>query len=97
MSVLYNLHHNNTQGSLSKDISGRNTSTGSEAFSHYLDANKCALLSPYLFEYAPNLKLAPTSNKRPPPLHSPMSDIEEAAPENSLIDLSDNEIEIEIE
>ena len=26
-----------------------------------------------------------------------MSDIEEAAPENSLIDLSDNEIEIEIE
>ena len=26
-----------------------------------------------------------------------MSDIEEAAPENSLIDLSDNEIQIEIE
>ena len=30
----------------------------------------------------------------PPP---PMSDIEEAAPDYSLIDLSDNEIEIEIE
>ena len=91
MSVLYNLHHNNTQESLEKEISGRSTSTGSETFSHYLDANKCALLSPYLFE------LAPTSNRSPPPPYSPMSDIEEAAPENSLINLSDNEIEIEIE
>ena len=42
----------------------------------------------------------PASNKRPPPPHPPptMSDIEKAAPENSLIiDVSDNEMEIEIE
>ena len=45
-------------------------------------------------------KRRPASNKRPPPPHPPptMSDIEKAAPENSLnIDVSDNEMEIEIE
>ena len=42
----------------------------------------------------------PVPKKRPPPPHPPptMSDIEKAAPENSLnIDVSDNEMEIEIE
>ena len=42
----------------------------------------------------------PASNKRPPPPHPlpTMSDIEKAAPENSLIiDVSDNEMEIDIE
>ena len=44
-------------------------------------------------------QVLPTSLKANPFAHATMSDIEEAAPRNikSLIDLSDNEIEIEIE
>ena len=57
------------------------------------------LRPPHLYPPTPSTKLkyAVLASRATNPLADvTMSDIEDAAPENSLIDLSDNEIEIEM-